>query len=224
MLKEFAGSLLTNGVVDTGISWWTAYGVSVADGETLLIFVDGKLLPVKGPLSLTGASIWCKFHAETITADSGDIDGLENYLANNSFEIELSRREKIVFDGLFTNSDVTEGQFAIKILNQGAPLYAKVKVGSKQGDNLGRDAILMFNNFVGGTVTWGTTADGCEQVVETQQDLEGNLRATKTTVFNSDELITETLVVEGDKTYIKTTAFSVDENGNDVITTTYDIK
>lgn len=235
MLGALASSLLTDGVINTGLVWASTDGVSVGDGETLLISAGGRILPINGPVSIESKSVWCRFHKEIITAESGEIDGLKNYLADNAFGIELSRREKYVFDGLFANHIDNPNYLSIKILDYEVPVYAKIKVDSEQGDatdvnlqtiegNLDRDMTLLFNNFSSATSVEGTTEDGLEQITESQYNIDGSLRATKVSVFNKDyTVITETLTIEGDKTYIKETTFSVDENGNDVINSRYTI-
>lgn len=224
MIKSLSETLLTDGVISsTGASWYTTGGVSIAGGDMLLIIADGKILSIKGPVSIDSKSVWCKFRKVVVTAESGEIEGLPNYLADNAFGMELSRREKFLFDGLSSNETVGDGQFAVKILDYEKPVYAKVKVDSNQGDTLKNDLALVFNGFTSGSVVWGTTADGLEQVTETQKDISGKLIATKVTVFNSDQLITETLTIAGGKTYVKKTTFSVDAGGNDVINTQYNI-
>lgn len=234
-LKLLVGSLLTNGIIDTGVNWWSPEGVSVADGDVLLVSAFGKMLYIKGPVSIESKSVWCRFRKQIITAESGDIDGLENYLANNAFGIELSRRVKYVFDGLHASHIDDENYLSVKILDYQVPVYARVKIDSAQGDtigenlqtvtnNLDRDLTLLFNDFNSTTVTEDVTDEGYERITETQHDIDGSLRATKVSVFNSDyTVITETLTIEGDKTYIKETTFSVDENGNDVINSKYTI-
>lgn len=225
MIKSLSETLLTDGVISsTGASWYTADGVSIANGDVLLIIADGKILSIKGPVSIDSKSVWCKFTKVVITAESGEIEGLPNYLADNAFGMELSRREMFVFDGLFSNETVEDDQFAVKILDYEIPVYTKVKVDSNQGDILKNDLALMFNGFASGTAFEDTTEDGLERWTETQNDINGNLIATKITVFNSDELITETLTIAGGKTYVKKTIFSVDESGNDVIDTQYTVE
>ena len=222
-LKLLVGSLLTNGIVNTGVDWWHPEGVSIADGDVLLVSAFGKMLYIKGPISIESKSVWCRFRKQIITAESEDIDGLENYLANNAFGIELSRRVKYVFDGLHASHIDDEDYLSVKILDYQVPVYARVKIDSAQGDTLDRDLTLLFNDFSSTSVTEDVTDEGLERITETQYNIDGSLRATKVTVFNSDSLITETLTIEGDKTYIKETTFSVDENGNDVINSKYTI-
>ena len=221
MVGSLVSNLLTDGVVKTHISWHNENGVSVANGDILPIIASGKMLLIKGSVAYNGANIWAKFHKETITADtdvSSFFDGAKNYLTDNIFGAELSRRTKFVFDGLFNNSGVTGDQFAVKILSKGKPEYSRVKVNSEQGDILA----LAFNGFAGGTADWDTTEDGLERCIETQIDIEDNNKviATKTTVFNEDyTIITETLSITDGKTYRKVTTFGE----NDSISTNYTI-
>ena len=216
-LKLLVGSLLTNGVIKgSDVNWWSSKGVSIADGDAILVSAFGKLLYIKGPVAMEKEYVWCRFRKQIITSEYGNIDGLENYLAKNKFKVELSRRVKYVFDGLYNADTDDENYLSVKILSKGAPVYASIKLDSIQGQ-------LLFNNFHGTKVTEDTTPYGEERITEVQKDIDGNLKATKVTVFSTDyNLITETLEIVGDKKYQKKTTFSV-ENGKDVIDSEYTI-
>jgi hypothetical protein len=250
--KAFSTTILTDGMVSANIS-------DTGKITAMSIHIGGRILSVRKALLDNiaeigfGTNLWLLFDEEVIDADTeilGDSGAeLDNYLAQNEFQMELSRRKKISCTGYSDVAPASEKK-SIQVIKDGKLVYSKIKLGSNQGDeiridltvlsqmveesidDLSLDIALLYNGFAGGNATKSIETDDNGNEIETWVEEQkyinnGALMATKTSVLGGlddygNEVVVETLDIVGcDMIYEKTTTFKVGENGDETIETNY---